>query len=149
MTTDILLPRTGEVMPASHLATILANAIEEEARQAEELRALRADIADMTAALTDAAKEGPIDAGRGRKVVYDPPRRPAQRVSADGAAKHREVLLDMGGAEMVQKFSPPTISWVRANSAELVARGVPIEEVAPTPLSGPGALRVVTLEDRP
>ena len=136
-------PLTGEMVPASHLAIIYANATEERAELAAELRKLDAELADMRDALTAAAEHGPIDAGEGRKVVLKPPRRPSQRVIASGAERHREVLLDMGGARMESVFRPPNITWVRDHAAELVARGVPVDEIAPEPMAGPPSLEVV------
>jgi hypothetical protein len=143
MTVEVCDPTTGELVTASHLAVIYANAREERAEQAAELRKLDAEIADLYDALKEAAASGPIDAGAGRKLVLSPPKRPAQRVSAQGAAKYREILQDLGLGREESVYRPPSITEVRNQRALLLARGVDLDELAPEPIPGPATLEVV------
>lgn len=145
MTLEACDPLTGELVPATHLATIYANASEELGEMEAEVRKLRAEVADIRDALIPVAQEGPIDAGQGRKVVLEPPRRPSQRVSAQGAQRYKEELLTLGMGTIEEVFRPPTITAVRDRMAELIANGVDPGVLAPEPIPGPPSLRVVSL----
>lgn len=76
-------------------------------------------------------------------VVLEAPRRPAQRVSREGAERWREQLIGLGLGAEETVFKPPTISAVRAARAEIVAAGIPMVAIAPEPLAGPSVLKVV------
>jgi hypothetical protein len=136
---------TGEVVPATHLAIVYANASEELEEMEAEVRKLRAEVADIRDALIPVAQEGPIDAGQGRKVVLEPPRRPSQRVSAQGAQRYKEELLTLGMGSVEQVFRPPTITAVRDRMAELIAHGVDPQVLAPEPIPAAPSLKVVVL----
>jgi hypothetical protein len=145
VTTEAVDPMTGEVVPATHLAIVYANASEELEEMEAEVRKLRAEVADIRDALIPVAQEGPIDAGQGRKVVLEPPRRPSQRVSAQGAQRYKEELLTLGMGSVEQVFRPPTITAVRDRMAELIAHGIDPQVLAPEPIPAPPSLKVVTL----
>jgi hypothetical protein len=137
-------PITGEVVTLEYLAVIFANAWEQEREMTEDLRAIRAQMEAYEEEFRKHIKvEQRVEAGEGRHVVLVPPKRPAQRVSTSGCQRHKEELLDMklGREELVYK--PPLIGEVRANRAALVARGIPLSEIAPEPLAGPPTLEVV------
>lgn len=136
-------PETGEVVPPEHLAVTYANAVEAVAEAEAELGKLRRSVAALADAVRPLAEAGPLEAGYGRRVVLAPPKRPAQRVSSSACEKHSEVLLDMGIGGMVYKA--PGIAVIRERRAELVARGIDPNELAPEPMAGPPTLEVVSL----
>ena len=144
MTTEVVDPLTGEIVSVEHMATIYANAVEQERDLFDDLAELQAQKADYEDALRAVmTEEMRVDAGEGRKVVMVPPKRPPQRVSTRGCERHREVLLDLKMGRMEEVYRPPLISEVRERRAELVARGIPLVDISPEPMAGPPTIGVV------
>lgn len=86
--------------------------------------------------------EGRADGGPAW-VVAAPPTRGSQRVSRGGCESYREQLLTLGLGEMKLVYQPPLITQVRAARADLVAAGIPLEDIAPTPKPGPSTIVVI------
>jgi hypothetical protein len=140
--------RTGEVVPVD-----VVEAVARDYRSAEEaLRSGRAEVVRLESEVDRIDKdlsamvpvEGRVDAGP-VWIVVEPGDRGSQRVSASGASRFREKLVDLGlGKEVTEKkFEPPTAAQVRANKAAIIAAGIPLAEILPEPEVGKPKLRVV------
>ena len=83
---------------------------------------------------------GPAD------VVVAPAPRPAQRVSRSGCEAYSEELLGLGLGRVA--YQPPGIAEVRRNAARIIAAGIELERIAPTPSPGRDTIQIV-LKDQP
>ena len=83
---------------------------------------------------------GAVDVGPAT-VVRAPAPRPAQRVSRSGCERWTEELEALGLGHW--DFMPPGIAEVRRNAARILAAGIDLEAIAPTPHPGPDRIAIV------
>jgi hypothetical protein len=108
-----------------------------------ELNTLTERLSQLDAAITATLGEGHrVDAGTAWLVVV-PAKRASQLVSRAGCERYREELLDIGIAQEVTSVRWPTIAQVRSWEPDLIAAGVDLDVVAPTPAAGPPRIEVV------
>ena len=74
-------------------------------------------------------------------MVRTPAPRPAQRVSRSGCEAYSEELLGLGLGRVA--YQPPGISEIRRNAARIIAAGIELERIAPTPAPGPDRIEIV------
>lgn len=136
--------RTGEVVPAEvveQVAREYRDASLAQAEAAAEVSRLAGIVAERREQLRAMVPdEGAIDIGPA-VVVRTPAARPSQRVSRPGCERHAEQLLGMGLGQMA--YAPPGIADVRRRRAEIIAAGIPLEEIAPEPMPAPDTFEIV------
>ena len=139
-------PETGEViadegqvkaMAAEYVAVVAAR---EEAQ--EQVRRYGEREAELDLALRSLTRpQQRLEVEPGVVLVRKPAARPAQRVSRPGCEPYAEQLLDLNLGRM--EYRPPGIAEVRRRSGEIIAAGVPLDEIAPEPPAGPDTFAVI------
>lgn len=151
-------PVTGEVIDTravgaaerTQWATQFAEVRAAIAAAEEELRALRDDAARLEAALNcDAVMDidSAIPIGRGRFLVREAGGWTQERIDPAVAQTYREQLLAAALGEERPVYAPPTAAQVKAARAELIAAGVPVQQLIPPRRQQPSVLRVITRPD--
>lgn len=141
MTTEAVNPTTGELVDLEPIAAeyLAVHAAHEEALR--EARTLGTRLAQLRTTLVELLPpDGVVDAGDA-VVVKAPPARPAQRVSRSGCEPFAEELLELGLGRM--GYMPPGIAAIRAKRAAIIAAGLPLDRIAPTPMAGPPTIEIV------
>lgn len=142
----IVDPVTGEIsaeaLDAAALDYVLL--LDEATETAAMLADMRKRLDRLRSELVEVIETGDkIDAGPAY-VVRTPGPRPSQRVSRSGCERYSEELLALGIGRVA--FEPPGIAEVRRNAARIIAAGVDLEAIAPTPADPPDTLQVVPKE---
>lgn len=153
MSAPVLDLRTGELLEGAAAGAYLAevnglaaeyvsvSAAHDEALA--EARRLSSSRDQLAAALGELLPpEGRADGGSAY-VVMEPPARPAQRVSRQGAERHQEALLGIGLGEVVTEYRAPTAAAIRAEKPRVIAAGIPLADLLPEPIPGPPRAVVV------
>lgn len=135
--TEVVDQVTGEVMEVEPIAVEYVAA-----KQAhEEARRLGARVEELAIALRELLPpDGVVDAGE-FVVVKAPPTRPSQRVSRSGCEPYAEELIALGLGRM--GYLPPGIAAIRSKRAAIIAAGIDLERIAPTPMAGPPTIEIV------
>jgi hypothetical protein len=141
---SLIDPTTGEVAADADILSVAfdylltADAIEQ--RSAEQ-KADRARLAELERQLLEVMPPSGVLETEAGDLVRTPAPRPAQRVSRSGCERFAEQLHGLGLGAYV--FAPPGIADVRRNAARILAAGIDLEAIAPTPSPGPDTLQIV------
>lgn len=142
-TETIVDPATGEVLDAATVARHLAAVTEEWEAVSHQLRNLNARRAELDLLLrTLQPQVGDVwDAGDWSLVASPPKARPPVRVNAEVAERYADKLLARGLGR--PSYKPPTAAELRKLRAEVIADGVPWDQLLPEPPAGPVELVLV------